>query len=448
MGRFDRMTRARFLSLIPLLGLALANAATALAAPALSSRPGAAYTVYLDFDGFNYTGNWDVGTPGNTPAWTGTTAQIQEVYARTAEKYAAFNVNVTTVDPAVAAGILTTNYSARQTYYDNTARMMHTVIGTSDRGGTNWTGGGGVSYVGTTQNTAASYGGLNGAHTNWVFTNQLGPNGPSFIAEAAAHENGHGLSLNHQSDVAPLSPTEYSSNGGNVGNGSYAPIMGNSYSSQRGTWRTGTLNTGTIQNDVKTLLSNSGMTLVDDGIGHAFASATALPLTGSTINSTLAQGYIAPASSAAPTALGIDNYTKDYFKFSMGASGLISLTLTNGGDWLTPGSAAVGATLRSKLNIYGASDLLTPIGFGTEAADTMSSLFSGTLAAGDYYAEITSFGGRQSTYDANAQYFDMGSYILSGTGILAAVPEPGTFLYLMVGAAGLALVTVRRRVTG
>ncbi len=76
------------------------------AAPALSSRPGAAYTVYLNYDGFSFTGQWgDTGrSPGVTAAYTGSEAQLRETWARTAEKFVAFDVNVTTVDPAVAAG--------------------------------------------------------------------------------------------------------------------------------------------------------------------------------------------------------------------------------------------------------------------------------------------------------------------------------------------------------
>ena len=39
----------------------------AVGVPVLNSRPGAAYTVYLDFAGFNYPGTWFFGqfTPGN-----------------------------------------------------------------------------------------------------------------------------------------------------------------------------------------------------------------------------------------------------------------------------------------------------------------------------------------------------------------------------------------------
>lgn len=66
---------------------------------------------------------------------------------------------------------------------------MHKVIGGSDAWFSPNTGG--VSYVGTTQYAAAGEG-----HTNWVFLDNLSRSAKN-IAEATAHENGHGLSLNH-----------------------------------------------------------------------------------------------------------------------------------------------------------------------------------------------------------------------------------------------------------
>ena len=247
-------------------------------APELASRPGAAYTIYMNFSGFEYNGTWGgTGkTPGNVPAYTtdgdATTFSatelnnIRQVWARTAQKYSGFDVNVTTIDPAVAAGRASSD-AQRQAYYDATPRAMHTVIG----GTSAWFGSaGGVSYVGTTQ-----YGGYTGGfHTNWVFPNSSAGN-LRYLAEATAHENGHGLSLSHQKDQ--ITGAEYSSNNGANGNGSYAPIMGNSYSSQRGAWREGNA-AGNGQNDVATLLSNGGMgSLLEDGIGHSLATATPSP---------------------------------------------------------------------------------------------------------------------------------------------------------------------------
>ncbi len=323
---------------------------------------------------------------------------------------------------------------------------MHTVIG----GNGSWFGGGGVSYLGVTQDPFSGTGITNGYHTNWTFA-ALAPGNLQFIGEVSAHENGHGFGLNHQGDsgIGGASNQEYSSNGGANGNGSYAPIQGNSYSVQRGTWRTGNYfdsadNVTSAQNDVESFLNNSGMTIVDDGIGHSFDGATLLPLVGSSIDATLAQGFIVPLAPSTPKPLGIGNYSRDYFRFTMGGAGTVTLNLANGGDWITPGVAAPGATLRSKLNLYRSSDRVNPFAFGVEAANTLSSSFTGFLTSGEYFAEITSFGGYASTFDTNAKYFDMGSYVLSGTGILAPVviPEAGTFALVGVGIVGLIL---RRR---
>ena len=80
------------------------------AAPALNSNPGARYTVFLNFTGFNYNGTWAGKTPGNVPAYTtdadattfstGDLNNIREIWARTSQKYIGMNINVTTVDPA------------------------------------------------------------------------------------------------------------------------------------------------------------------------------------------------------------------------------------------------------------------------------------------------------------------------------------------------------------
>src|SRR4051812_13583529 len=146
--------------------------------PALSSRPGGAYTLYLDFAGFNFNGTWGgtaspSGTPGNVPAYDGVAsngnfnateiARMTNTWARVAEKYAGFNVNVTTVDPATGANAATD--TARQAFYDTTAQMMHTVYG----GNGSWSsGGGGLSFVNvaaSSQNSTTNA----GYHTNWVF---------------------------------------------------------------------------------------------------------------------------------------------------------------------------------------------------------------------------------------------------------------------------------------
>ncbi len=425
--------------------------------PALSSKPGAAYNLYLNYGGFTFTGTWGgtIGIPNPpsptpAPAYGGTAAQMTEIWTRTAEKYSAFNVNVTTVDPAIAAGQAGSDFN-RQAFYDNTAQLMHTVIGNliPNSPPTNpptWTGGGGVSYVNVTQFSipaAAENGGAgSGLHTNWVFPNQLGGN-LKWIAEASAHENGHGLNLNHQSLYSGTTRSDEYDPGTGTGVGSVAPIMGVSYSSERGTWRVGqaAASSTTIQNDVLNLLGNTNLgTFLDSGIGHTRPTATPLPLTGTTINSSSAKGIITPASSANPQPIGVANYTKDFFSFVVPAGnvGTINAVLRSGRSTITAGTADPGATLNATfllLNSTGTAIVLSSAGIFTETINQSN------LAAGIYYLEVDSTGG---TTDANGNtYFDMGSYFITGSFTLTPVPEPVTVL--AVAVLGLGLVRTGRR---
>jgi hypothetical protein len=328
----------------------------------------------------------------------------------------------------------------RQAFYDNTSDLMHTVIG----GNGAWNGGGGVSYVGVTKNSyapTANGGAGAGWHTNWVFAAEA-PNNLQFVGEASAHENGHGLGLNHQGDHFGTTSNEYSSNNNARGNGSYAPIMGDSYSPQRGTWRIGTTSNGSLQNDVKILSSNPKLTtFVDDLIGHSLAAATPLPLLGNgTVDFNAAKGVIVPVSPSSPQPIGVDNYRSDFFSFQAFGNP-ITLTANDGSEFITPGIADGGATLNSSLSIFDALGNL--VGTATTATSTLAETYSGTLPAGTYFAQISSAGGYTSTYDPTATYYDMGSYFLTGSGFSpVAVPEPAT---LVAFACIAPLLLVRRR---
>src|SRR5204863_2941787 len=81
------------------------------------SYPSATASIYLDFDG-NPSQAWGGYTAATTPAYDqdgdATTfsdtelSHIQEIWARVAEAYAPFNINVTTVDPGNLTDGLTT----------------------------------------------------------------------------------------------------------------------------------------------------------------------------------------------------------------------------------------------------------------------------------------------------------------------------------------------------
>lgn len=404
-------------------------------APQLSSNPGARYTVFLDFSGFNYNGTWGGKTPGNVPAYTqdsdATTfnsaeiTSIKEAWARTAVAYVGFNVNVTTIDPATAG----MTDAQRQTWYDQTQYVTHTIIG----GSYNWYGAaGGVSYVGIAQQATTSA----GRRTNWIFPVNGTGTGAKYVAAATIHEDGHHLRLSHQHDEA--SGAEYSTNNNAQGNGSYAPIMGASYYSQRGTWRVG--KAGTNANDVAELQNNTNIgSLLDSGIGHTIASATSLAVNGDgTINAALAKSWIMPMASTGYSAIGENSYTKDYFKFQSNG-GVISLTANDGSQFLQAGVADPGATMRCVLRILDVNGNV--VATGSEDATTLLHTWTGNLAVGTYYAQVVSYGDYISAYEPDSRYFNMGAYFLSGSGF-APVPEPATCVALM---GGLGVLLQRRK---
>jgi hypothetical protein len=405
--------------------------------PAYSSRPGAAYTHYLNFGGFAFNGLWGgqaSQNPGTTPAYTvdgdATTfnatelANIKNIWSRVAEKYAPFNINVTTVDPAPAG-----TDASKQLYYDNTARLMHTVIGGS--GG--WTGGGGVSYVGVTRNAYSGTGSSNGYHTNWVFSGQA-PSNLQFVAEATAHEDGHGLNLSHQS-VYSGSTLQQEYNPGTMGR---APIMGNSYSATRGLWRIGDAHdvyTGNkiTQNDLAfTMSSNPGLPgFINDGVGHTLGTATPMPMNGLAINFNSATGVIVPTSSSVSTTVGSANFTSDYWSFTTG-TGLVSFQVIAGRQSITPGFADPGHMLDASVEILTTGGL-SLLNVATASHNETVAI---PLVAGTYIARVYSAGDPLAL-----GYYDIGSYFLKGT----VAPEPAMVTLVLMSAPWLVLNRRRKR---
>ena len=478
--------------------------------PVLNSRPGAAYTIYLDPSGFNYVGAWN-GTdttdpdgnptggmvPGYTPplddvSATGTfnanqQTAIKTIWARVAQSYIGMNVNVTTVDPAVAAGQASTD-TLRRNYYDATPNIMHTVLGDSDRAAYvtaanpsgNWLpGADGVSPgIGVVAGRVDGPNALQGQHTNFMFAQAEAAGGSvittfdaEYIGGISAHENAHSFGLLHQGDYTGGGVNhvnEYSFGDDRTTfqqTGTYVPIIGDGNSAQRIAWRVGTDDqqnaNGVYQqeNDLKVMLATdsaaaataAGRTgaadlhFIEDGNGHTRLAATPLSLMGSAVDLNLDKGVIVPTSESNPNPMGAANYTTDWFSFLSNGTTPISLTANDSTDLLTPGVADDDGTLRSTLTILGLTG--NTIGTATEAADTLSETYAGLLPAGTYYAEVGSYGGHAQVNAANydpAEYFDTGAFFLNGSGFATtAVPEPTSIAALLLG--GVTLVGRRRR---
>lgn len=188
----------------------------------LASRPSAPITVYLDFTGHTVSGTaWNanygpavisVPSPTTTPGvfTQNDLDEIVEVWSRVAEDFAAFDVNVTTAEPAPAkltmSNYLDTEYGTRVVIGPNTFFPANV---------------GGVAYVGPL--------GLDYYMPAFVFTGTL-PGRGKFVAEAASHEVGHNFGLRHDGTAS----LEYYG-----GHGSWAPIMGVGYSRPVTQWSKG-----------------------------------------------------------------------------------------------------------------------------------------------------------------------------------------------------------------
>lgn len=207
---------------------------------ALHSNPGADLTILLDVDGATEVGaGWSLyDLAEEQPAWDpgqngaafsdAERLMVQQVWASVAEDYRAFDVDVTTEDPGPAGlvrdrGVGDDEYGTRVLITpDDTA---HASICQTTCGG--------VAYVGVFD----EYDGY--LLPAWVFPQALGDS-PKAVAEAASHEAGHNLGLDHDGDAS----YDYFD-----GQGSWAPIMGVGYYRPVSQWSRGSYPGATNQQD-------------------------------------------------------------------------------------------------------------------------------------------------------------------------------------------------------
>lgn len=321
--------------------------------PQLNSNPGAAVTIYLDFNG-NYEANWwfysNITTPAfdfdgdNTTFSDAEFERIERIWKRVSEDYSPFNVNVTTVEPPSFGN----------------GQALRVAIGGSSADWYEPQGGlpaGGLAYVGSFTSSVPN--------VVYVFSST------ETSAEIISHETGHAFGLSHQKsyDLNNNFAAEY-----NPGGGGWAPIMGLSYYEPVTTWYNGKSGSTTFQNDMQVIANVVGYRIDDHG--NTTGNATLLAVNGNDLSGS-----------------GIIEMTSDVDVFSFTSSG--------GGVMLNVDPAELRPNLDIVLTLKNSSGSVLAIASPSGLAASISA----NLPAGQYFLEVKGIG----TYGYTGQYTVTGS---------------------------------------
>ena len=359
----------------------------------LHSKPGAPYTVHLDFDGMYISGRiWNDANGGTFDARPydkdgnessfneAERAQMASIWQRVSDDFAAFNIDVTTEEPASYGPTVGHVLITKNT--DKNNRSMPA------------SGGGGVAYVNIFGSGSTVY-----YSPALVYYNNSGNEHGN--ANTASHEFGHNLGLSHHGGGGD---GEYY-RGHGTGYTSWAPLMGSYYTKHVTQWDHGSYdganNTG--QDDVNKIVSK--LTYSPDDHGNNTSSATDLIIeTDGSVN--VIHEEIDPFDNSSVNKGIIESSSDlDFFTFST-TGGQVTLTLTP--SYLAYNDDSYrSSNLDIRAKLYNGSGSL--IDTYSNANDIKADI-SVSLGSGTYYLSIEGEG--SSNY---SDYGSLGKYYISGT---------------------------------
>ena len=354
----------------------------------LHSKPGAANTIYMDFDGASISGTaWNkqvnasqltakpYDTDGNQSALSSAEiSDIAEIWERVAEDFAPFDVDVTTEDPG-----------------KNRQNVAWVVVTDSEPGG--------KQPLPSPKAGSTTYMNIYGfSHTAYfspalIYRNNLGS--ASAVAEASSHSIGHIMGLSHDTTV-----------GTGKGKVSWAPIMGVNHTNQVTQWSKGDYR-GAVnkQDDIGILVGALGLRR-DDHDDSRFDSGTPLVSDRKGNIAAINPGMDPSDHNSDNKGLIEDEDDIDVFVFNAG-KGMVDITVTPAWQAYQQDSHR-GANLDVHVSLYDANGKKIA---ESDPSDETSSRLRKQVSPGRYKLEVRGTGNKASDYP---RYGSVGQYYIAG----------------------------------